>query len=116
MAKPGLWSRASGRRSPKNWGWNEADQFSIWSWSASLVPQPEQPARTPDRATTEHYDKEQIQPVLGCTCLAPALEHGDQSYEEKYYGEHGDSLHQHSRIPGGNRFSLMLTLWAVQPQ
>jgi len=54
--------------------------------------------------------------MLGCRSLAPALEHGNQSYEEKYYGQHGDSLHQHSRILGGNRFFLMLTLWAVQPQ
>jgi len=62
------------------------------------VPQPEQPARTPQRAATEHYDEEQIQPVLGCTCLAPALEHGKQSYEEKDYGQHGDALQQHGQL------------------
>jgi hypothetical protein len=59
---------------------------------AALLPQPKQSARTPQRATTEHYEKEEVQHMLGGRSFTPALEHGKQSYEEKYDGHHGDTL------------------------
>lgn len=74
--------------------------FTFRCLAGALPRQPKQRAHTPERAKTEHTNEEQIEEVLGCRSLAPGLEHGDESYEEKYDCQGGDTLQKHEWTPG----------------
>lgn len=74
--------------------------FTLCFFGGALPRQTKQGAHTPQRAKTEHKNEEQIEEVLGCRSLAPRLEHGDESYEEKYNCQGGNTLQEHDWTPG----------------